>query len=99
MTTNKPRYYGDNNFQAYVVFIGRKPGIYFDWDATKAQVHRFARSKFKGYATLDEAHQAYSDWMDEQLLLRKRTLSTVGKSRKNKSRSSVHDITEDLPWR
>lgn len=43
----------------YVVFIGRTPGIYYDWESCKAQTNRFSGSKFKAYDTFEEASEAF----------------------------------------
>lgn len=51
----KPKY------QAYVVFKGRKPGIYKDWNSTNAQVHRFSGEDQRGFTTLEAAVQAWEE--------------------------------------
>lgn len=49
--------------QAYVVFQGRKPGIYFSWQECKEQVNGFSGQKQKGYATRQEAEKAWDEWI------------------------------------
>lgn len=44
----------------YVVWEGRKPGIYTAWDDAETQVAGFAGAKFKSFATRHEAEQAYA---------------------------------------
>lgn len=44
---------------AYVVFKGRRPGIYDDWESCKDQVDGFSGCKFKGYSTFQEAQSAW----------------------------------------
>lgn len=44
----------------YVVWQGRKPGIYTDWASCKAQVDGFAGAKYKSYPTNLEAEQAFA---------------------------------------
>ncbi|GAB6070436.1 ribonuclease H family protein [Thiomicrorhabdus hydrogeniphila] len=44
----------------YVVWAGRKPGIYTDWNSCKAQVEKFAGAKYKSFPTQAEAQQAFS---------------------------------------
>lgn len=98
MKTTKSRYYADNNYQAYVVFIGRRPGIYFDWNSTKAQVHRFSGCKYKGFKSKQEATNAYSLWKDEQF----KSNQPVSKASKQKEKSNprrIDNIYEDLPWK
>ena len=43
----------------YVVWQGREPGIYDSWSACEAQVKGVA-AKYKGFATLAEAQQAFA---------------------------------------
>ena len=43
----------------YVVWAGRKPGIYTDWNSCKAQVEKFAGAKYKSFPTQAEAQQAF----------------------------------------
>lgn len=43
----------------YVVFTGRKPGIYETWEECKAQVDRFPGASFKSFPTIEEAETAY----------------------------------------
>jgi ribonuclease HI len=44
----------------YVVWKGRTPGIYTDWNACNAQVHGFPGPKFKSFKTREEAEAAYA---------------------------------------
>ncbi len=46
--------------KAYVVFKGRKPGIYKTWAECKAQVDGFSGPVFRGYETMEEAEKAYA---------------------------------------
>ena len=47
--------------KAYVVFKGRKPGIYKTWAECKAQVDGFSGPVFRGYASMEEAEKAFSE--------------------------------------
>lgn len=51
----------------YVVWIGRKPGVYNDWDECNAQVNGFSGAKFKSFKTLRLAKEAF----DKKLLATK----------------------------
>ncbi len=42
----------------YVVWQGRRPGIYTDWEECKAQVHGVVGAQYKGFGTLAEAEAA-----------------------------------------
>lgn len=43
----------------YVVWQGRTPGIYTDWNSCKAQVEKFAGARYKSFPTQAEAEQAF----------------------------------------
>ncbi|KAK1678840.1 hypothetical protein QYE76_039688 [Lolium multiflorum] len=39
----------DENMTYYVVYHGRVPGVYEDWEDCRRQVHRFSGNSYKGY--------------------------------------------------
>lgn len=43
----------------YVVWKGLKPGIYDNWDETKAQIFGFQGAQYKSYLSMEEAKKAY----------------------------------------
>ncbi len=43
----------------YVVWVGKKAGIYRTWDECKAQVHGVTNAKYKSFASETEAEQAF----------------------------------------
>ncbi|MDE5976103.1 MAG: ribonuclease H family protein [Muribaculaceae bacterium] len=43
----------------YVVFNGRNPGVYDNWDDAKMQIENFNGARFKGYASPGEAAEAF----------------------------------------
>lgn len=43
----------------YVVWVGRKPGIYATWDECEKQVARFVDAKYKAFSTREEAEIAF----------------------------------------
>ena len=45
----------------YVVWNGRKPGIYEGWDSCKEQVEGFNGAKYKGFPTAELARSAFGD--------------------------------------
>ena len=51
MSKQKPKY--------YVVWQGRKPGIYLTWDECKAQVHGAEGARYKSFPTMEEAEKAF----------------------------------------
>ena len=36
---------------SYVVYKGKAPGVYDDWEECRRQVHRFSGNSYKGYTT------------------------------------------------
>jgi ribonuclease HI len=46
-----------NNF--FVVWDGHEPGIYSSWEDCKKQTHGFGEAKFKSFATMEEAREAF----------------------------------------
>lgn len=51
----------------YVVWQGRTPGIYDSWEACEAQVKGADGARYKGFATLPEAQQAFSASPDDYI--------------------------------
>ncbi|MBP5419000.1 MAG: ribonuclease H family protein [Bacteroidales bacterium] len=45
----------------YVVWKGRVPGVYADWNSAKAQIEGFEGARFKGFLTEEEAENAYRE--------------------------------------
>ncbi|KAK9225673.1 hypothetical protein WN943_010717 [Citrus x changshan-huyou] len=43
----------------YVVFVGRRPGIYESWPECQLQVNGFPRNLFKSYKSKESAEKAY----------------------------------------
>ena len=48
--------------KAYVVFRGRRPGVYNSWAECHAQVNGFKGCLFQSYNTLDEAQDAWTSY-------------------------------------
>ncbi|KAK1630906.1 hypothetical protein QYE76_005221 [Lolium multiflorum] len=47
----------------YVVYKGRVPGVYDDWEDCRRQVHRFSGNSYKGYPTRMEAEGRYARYL------------------------------------
>ena len=47
----------------YVVYKGKVPGVYDDWEECRRQVHRFSGNSYKGYATRAEAESRYARYL------------------------------------
>ena len=47
----------------YVVYKGRVPGVYDDWEDCRRQVHRFNGNSYKGYTTMAKAEARYTRYL------------------------------------
>ena len=45
---------------SYVVYKGKVPGVYDDWEECRRQVHRFSSNSYKGYTTRAVAESRYA---------------------------------------
>ena len=57
----------------YVVWSGKTPGIYDTWEDCEAQVKGQTGAKFKGFATRQEAEQAFSSSPDLYIIRKPKT--------------------------
>ena len=48
---------------SYVVYKGKVPGVYDDWEDCRRQVHRFSGNSYKGYTTRAEAESRYARYL------------------------------------
>jgi viroplasmin and RNaseH domain-containing protein len=46
----------------YVVFVGRKPGVYLSWEDCHPQVDRFPGNLHKSYRSYHEAEHAFAEF-------------------------------------
>ena len=72
----------------YVVWQGKKPGIYTDWDECKEQVHGVLGAQYKSFDTMQEAEQAIR-------LLYNSVVSGNASPARNASQASVLIIDEN----
>ena len=47
----------------YVVYKGKVPRVYDDWEECRRQVHRFSGNSYKGYTTRAEAEDRYARYL------------------------------------
>ncbi|MBQ2190375.1 MAG: ribonuclease H family protein [Paludibacteraceae bacterium] len=52
----------------YVVWVGKTPGIYDNWEDCEAQVKGTAGAKYKGFASREAAEQAFADGADKHII-------------------------------
>jgi ribonuclease HI len=62
----------------YVVWDGVNPGVYHSWTECQMQIKGYPNAKYKSYASLDEANDAYAAGYEQP----------VSKSRKTKSENN-----------
>ena len=48
---------------SYVVYKGKVPGVYDDWEECRRQVHHFSGNSYKGYTTRAEAKSRYARYL------------------------------------
>ncbi len=48
---------------SYVVYKGKVPGVYDDWEECQRQVHHFSGNSYKGYTTRAEAEARYARYL------------------------------------
>ncbi|MCF6299203.1 MAG: ribonuclease H family protein [Thiomicrorhabdus sp.] len=74
----------------YVVWQGRTPGIYRDWNSCKQQVEKFAGAKYKSFPTLSEAEEAFKTGRSSST---KGTDKKIGGGRKKSTANGVKTYT------
>uniref|UniRef100_A0A8R7TEH2 Ribonuclease H1 N-terminal domain-containing protein n=1 Tax=Triticum urartu TaxID=4572 RepID=A0A8R7TEH2_TRIUA len=48
---------------SYVVYKGKVPGVYDDWEECRRQVHHFNGNRYKGYTTRAKAEARYARYL------------------------------------
>ena len=48
--------------KCYVVYIGRVPGVYEEWEDCAKQVNTFPGNLYRGYASREVAEEKWSKW-------------------------------------
>ena len=62
----------------YVVYKGKVPGVYDDWEECRRQVHRFSGNSYKGYNTRAEAEARYTSYLaGERREMRRNRMKTT----------------------
>ncbi|MCH5239265.1 MAG: ribonuclease H family protein [Muribaculaceae bacterium] len=80
----------------YVVFRGHNPGVYDDWEEVKEQVTGFSGALYKGYASSEEAAEAYRNFTGSEDREELSRLIT-GISGKNDHKEPSESIIEKHP--
>ncbi|MCP4290678.1 MAG: ribonuclease HI [bacterium] len=82
----------------YVVWVGKKTGIFTDWSTCQAQVQGHAGAKFKSYKTRFEAEAAFRGGAQESLKKAKTKKTTSRKYSGNSPKTYSAAEIEDLPF-
>ena len=48
-------------FKCYVVWVGRRPGVYYTWSECYAQVNGYPGARYKGFVSVEDATNALSN--------------------------------------
>lgn len=96
-TINPP---SNSRREAYVVFVGRNPGVYLSWEETKEQVHRFSGQNYKGFDSLEEAREAFDNYQNGNGVRATMRADSKGKSPKRKTvkRRQAFKMDDMPPW-
>ena len=81
---------------AYVVFRGRKPGVYRIWNEAEAQVKGFPKQKLLGFDTFFEAGQKWDEWQRKCAAIV--AASAPQKAPENTARPWAESIHPPTPW-
>lgn len=74
----------------YVVWVGRKPGIYTSWAECEEQIKGYQQAKFKSYTSREEAEKAYKEgW---------KTHWGQGTKKNNKSPQLALEIADEVDY-
>ena len=67
--------------KTYVVFRGRRPGVYHNWEECEAQLNGFSKQKYHSYDTTSKAIRAWDEWNRQVSYKMEETLATESASR------------------
>ena len=62
---------------SYVMYKGKVPGVYDDWEECRRQVHRFSGNSYKGYTTRAEAEARYARYLAGERRERRRNRMNI----------------------
>lgn len=79
----------------YVVWVGRKPGIYTSWAECQAQTNHFDQAKFKSYESQEQAEKAYREGWQQHWGKGKAQKTTKGQSNRKTTSSRPSDVTSE----
>lgn len=79
----------------YVVWEGRHPGVYEDWEDAKEQIENFPGAKYKGFTSQEEAVAAFRKYLaGEEAPLGEILISASSSARGESPTQSLRDFPE-----
>ncbi|KAE9371561.1 hypothetical protein N431DRAFT_491903 [Stipitochalara longipes BDJ] len=81
---------------AWVVFRGRKPGVYHSYEECDAQVSGFSKGRQNGYKTFLEANLAWEEWQRKVAAMLVTSASAA--PQQNTSRPWQESLHAPAPW-
>jgi ribonuclease HI len=83
----------------YVVWQGRKTGVFSNWDQCKAQISEFPNAKYKSFESLQQAEEAYTKSSDGYIGKNAKQVPVVNTERlKLVGRPIIESISVDGAW-
>ena len=77
----------------YVVWQGRKTGIFNDWATCKQQIEKFSGAQYKSFPTLDEAQEAFSGSSSSNSTAKSASGTTASGTKKRSNTNGVKTYT------
>lgn len=74
----------------YVVWVGRKPGIYTSWADCQKQTNQFEQAKFKSFQSKEEAEKAYREGWQQHW--------GKGTQKKSTTNHSTHTTSAEIDY-
>jgi len=69
--------------KSYVVFVGKKTGIFDTWEECKEYVNGFKGAIYKSFKTIEEAEEAFENYFNETSLPLEKNVKTINDDKNN----------------
>lgn len=86
---------------AYIVYVGRQPGVYTNWDDVHQQINDFPLAWYRPFQSLKKARNTYRIWKRQQKVPIKELLSRstqASKSTKSETRRKLSRRKACVHW-
>lgn len=78
-------------YQCYVVYRGRRPGIYNTWTACKEQVYQYPNALYKGFTTIHDALVSLRSYANEVPMIRAQPARPLRPQMVGNRRTSIYN--------